>query len=282
MFKKVALYLSMIKFSHSIFALPFALTSTILASNGLPPLRETILIVLAMVSARSLAMGLNRLIDKDIDALNPRTSKRELPAGKIKVVEVVVFIIVSLILFILSAYMLNELCLKLAPVALIFIFLYSYTKRFTWLCHIVLGICISAAPVGAWIAIKGTFNWEILPLSISVVFWLAGFDILYALQDIDFDKRYGLYSIPNRFGISKSLWISRIFHLITFLMLVLTGIVFNLSVVYWIGMMVVFLLFVYEHSLVKKDDLSKLNLAFFNMNGYISVIVFLSTSLSLM
>ncbi|MCX8028295.1 MAG: putative 4-hydroxybenzoate polyprenyltransferase [Thermodesulfovibrionales bacterium] len=282
MFKKIALYLSMIKFSHSIFALPFALTSTILASNGLPPLRETILIILAMVSARSLAMGLNRLIDKDIDALNPRTSKRELPTGRIKVVEVVIFIMVSLILFIFSAYMLNELCLKLAPVALIFIFVYSYTKRFTWLCHIVLGICISAAPVGAWIAIKGTFNWEILPLSIAVVFWLAGFDILYALQDIDFDKRYGLYSIPNRFGISKSLWISRTFHLITFLMLVLTGIVFNLSTLYWIGMVVVLLLFVYEHSLVKKDDLSRLNLAFFNMNGYISIIVFLSTSLSLM
>lgn len=272
----------MIKFSHSIFALPFALTSTILASNGLPPIREALLIILAMVSARSLAMGLNRLIDKDIDALNPRTSMRELPSGKIKVVEVSLFIIISFILFMTSAYLLNDLCFKLAPIAVAFIFLYSYTKRFTWLCHIVLGLCISAAPIGAWIAIRGAFDMEILPLAIAVVFWLAGFDILYALQDIDFDRKYGLHSIPQRFGINKALLLSRIFHAVTFIMLIVTGVIFELTIMYWVGMILVLFLLIYEHCLVKVDDLSRLNIAFFNMNGYISIIVFVATGISLL
>lgn len=282
MIKKISLYLSMIKFSHSIFALPFALTSTMLASNGLPPLRELLLIIMAMVTARSLAMGLNRLIDKDIDANNPRTMMRELPSGRIKVFEVVLFITISLILFMVSAYLLNELCFKLAPIAVLFVFLYSYTKRFTWLCHIVLGICISAAPIGAWIAIRGTFDWEILPLAIAIVFWLAGFDILYALQDVEFDRKYGLHSIPQRFGINKALWISRAFHAVTFIMLAYTGLIFRLTLIYWLGLILVLVLLIYEHSLVKENDLSRLNIAFFNMNGYISIIVFVATGISLL
>src|SRR5574340_347892 len=183
-FEKIALYLKMIKFSHSIFALPFAFTGAILAAAGIPSLKQILWIVVAMVSARSGAMGLNRIIDRKIDAANPRTMSRELPSGKIKTSNAVLFAIISFGVLIFAAYMLNPLCLKLSPPAIAVLFIYSYTKRFTWLSHIVLGIAISAAPVGAWIAVRGTFTAEILPIAFAVVFWLAGFDIFYALQDI--------------------------------------------------------------------------------------------------
>lgn len=281
MINKIKLYLSMIKFSHSVFALPFAFTSAVLAAQGLPTVKQIFLIILAMVSARSAAMGLNRIIDKDIDALNPRTMDREIPRGKIKTIEAIFFVIISFVVFVLSAYGLNELCLLLSPIAIAFLILYSYTKRFTWFCHLVLGICISAAPLGAWIAIRGTFDIEIIPLVFAVIFWLAGFDILYALQDIDFDREKGLFSIPARFGIRRSIYLSRFFHLLTFSLLLLTGWIFELNIVFWIGLIVVAGLLIYEHSLVREDDLSKLNFAFFNMNGYISIVVFLSTSISL-
>ncbi len=279
MFKKLVLYLKLIRFSHSIFALPFALTAALIAANGIPALRQIFWIVVAMVGARSGAMGLNRIIDRKIDAANPRTAMREIPAGKIKVADAVVFTGISLILLVFAAYMLNPLCLKLSPVAIVVLFFYSYTKRFTWLSHFVLGLALSAAPLGAWIAIKGTFNWEILPMAFAVIFWLAGFDALYALQDLEFDKSSGLYSLPKKFGVKKTLMLSRAFHFISWGLLVFTGIVFYLGVFYWFGMAIVAVLFVYEHSLVKPDDLSRLDMAFFNMNGYISMTVFLFTAL---
>ncbi len=278
---KAVLYLKMIKLSHSVFALPFAFTGAILAASGIPSLKQVFWIAVAMVGARSGAMGLNRIIDRKIDAANPRTANREIPSGKINVRDAVIFTFISLALFVFAAYNLNPLCLKLSPIAIGVLVLYSYTKRFTWMAHFVLGIAISAAPIGAWIAIRGTFDLEIMPLSIAVVFWLAGFDVLYALQDMEFDKSHGLYSIPQRFGIKKSLILSRIFHFVTWSLLAVNGVIFNLNFVYWIGMFLVSGLLIYEHSLVKHNDLSKLDMAFFNMNGYISIAVFVFTMVAL-
>ncbi len=278
-FDKIATYLRMIRFSHSIFALPFAFTSALIAASGSPTMRQVVWIAVAMVGARSGAMGLNRIIDRKIDAANPRTSAREIPRGAISITEAGFFTAVSFAVLIFAAYMLNPLCLKLSPVAIAVLFLYSFTKRFTWLSHFVLGLSISAAPLGAWVAIRGTFDPEIIPLGFTVIFWLAGFDVLYALQDIDFDKRYGLYSIPQRFGTASALLLSRLFHLLSFSFLVYTGVVFGLGAFYWAGIAVVAFLFLYEHSLIKTNDLSRLDMAFFNMNGYISVAVFLFTAL---
>jgi 4-hydroxybenzoate polyprenyltransferase len=276
--EKIVLYLRMIKFPHSIFALPFAFTGAVIAAGGAPSLKKIIWITVAMVGARSGAMGLNRIIDRKVDQENPRTKNRELPRGMINLSEAVLFTAVSLAIFILAAYMLNPLCLKLSPVALAVLFIYSYTKRFTWITHFVLGLTLSAAPVGAWIAVRGTFDAEIIPMAIAVIFWLAGFDTLYALQDIEFDKSHGLYSIPQRFGIKNALLLARLFHLITFIMLITTGVIFKMGIFYWLGMMIVAGLFIYEHSLIKESDLSRLDMAFFNMNGYISITVFIFTS----
>jgi 4-hydroxybenzoate polyprenyltransferase len=275
--QKVTLYLRMIKFSHSIFALPFAFTSALIAAAGIPAPRQIFWIVVAMAGARSGAMGLNRIIDRKIDAANPRTAGRELPRGVIGVGETVIFVAVSFGFMTYAAYMLNPLCLMLSPVAIAVLFLYSFTKRFTWASHFVLGLAISASPLGAWIAVKGTFDAEIIPLTAAVIFWLAGFDVLYALQDLEFDRSYGLYSIPRRFGILKSLYLARTFHGLSYLLLVLNGLLFGLGGAYWAGMLVVAGLFVYEHSLIKENDLSRLDMAFFNMNGYISMTIFIFT-----
>ena len=274
---KITLYLRMIKFSHSIFALPFAFTSALIAASGIPTARQIFWIVVAMVGARSGAMGLNRIIDRKIDAANPRTAGRELPRGAIGSGETVLFVTVSFGLMVFAAYMLNPLCLMLSPVAIAVLFLYSFTKRFTWTSHFVLGLAISASPLGAWIAVKGTFDPAILPLAVAVVFWLAGFDVLYALQDLEFDSSYGLYSIPRRFGIRSSLYLARAFHTVSYLLLVLNGLLFGLGWLYWTGMIIIAGLFVYEHSLIKEDDLSRLDMAFLNMNGYISMTVFIFT-----
>lgn len=274
---KVSVYLRMIKFSHSVFALPFAFTSALLASSGIPELRKIVWIVVAMVGGRSGAMGMNRIIDRKIDKANPRTTGREIPRGAISVVEAVLLVIVSFVFFIYAAYMLNPLCLKLSPLAIGVLIIYSYTKRFTWMSHFVLGLSIAAAPLGAWLAVKGSFAVEIVPLTVAVIFWLAGFDVLYALQDIDFDTKHGLYSIPKSFGIGKAILFSRLFHITSFLLLVTNGMIFKLGGLYWTGMFLTAGLFLYEHSLVREDDLSKLDIAFFNMNGYISVTVFVFT-----
>lgn len=278
----LTLYLRMIKISHSVFALPFAFTGAILAASGIPSFKQIFWITVAMVGARSGAMGLNRIIDRKIDSENPRTSNREIPAGKIKVRDAIIFTAVSLFLLIFAAYNLNPLCLKLSPIAIGVLFLYSYTKRFTWASHFVLGIAISAAPLGAWIAVRGSFDLDILPLAFAVVFWLAGFDILYAIQDVEFDIKHGLHSIPQRFGLSKALLMSKFFHLVTWILLILTGIIFDLNIAYWLGIALIAGLLIYEHSLVKPNDLNKLNIAFFNMNGYISIAVFVSTLIALL
>lgn len=274
---RLVLYLKMIKFSHSIFALPFAFTGAIMAASGIPSPKKIFWITAAMVGARAGAMGLNRIIDRKIDAANPRTKNREIPAGKIDIKNVAAFTVISFLVLILAAYRLNPLCLKLSPAAIAVLFIYSFTKRFTWASHFVLGLSLSAAPLGAWLAVRGSFDINILPLSLAVVFWLAGFDTLYALQDIEFDKTHGLYSIPQRFGIKKALLLARFFHLITVLLLISTGFIFNLGLFYWIGMAIVSALFIYEHSLVKADNLRRLDMAFFNMNGYISMTVFVFT-----
>jgi len=279
MLARAAVYLRMIKFSHSVFALPFAFTSALLAAGGIPSWNKIFWITVAMVGGRSAAMGINRVIDRKVDALNPRTSRREIPAGTIKTAEAVVFILASALIFLYAAYRLNPLCLKLSPLALAVFVLYPYTKRFTWLSHIVLGIAIAGAPVGAWIALRGTLDMEILPLALSVVFWLAGFDVLYALQDLDFDKKSGLRSIPQRFGVRRALFLARTFHILTWILLLVTAVIFDLGIVFHIGLILVGMLLIYEHRLVKEDDLSRLNMAFFNMNGYISLTVLVFTLL---
>lgn len=278
-FKKIIDYLRLIKFSHSIFAIPFAFTGAVLAAGGIPALRQIFWITIAMIGARSGAMGLNRIIDREIDALNPRTKERELPKGIIKTWEAVIFTSISLMVFVISAYRLNPLCFKLSPLAIIVILIYPYTKRFTSLSHVILGLALSLAPLGAWIAIRGTIDLEIIPLSIAVLFWVAGFDIFYALQDIDFDRGFGLYSIPSRFGISKSIWIARLFHIIMIIMLLSLIPIHNLNGFYIIGVITATAILIYEHSIVKPSDLRRLNIAFFNMNGYLSITVFLFTLL---
>lgn len=279
---KATLYLRMIKIEHSIFALPFAFVGALLAQRGIPPMEKIFWISIAMVTARAAAFGFNRIIDRKIDALNPRTAQREIPTGKIKIWEALLFTLISLIVFVYSAWMLNPLCFKLSPIAIFILFIYSYTKRFTWGCHFVLGVALSLAPLGAWIAIKGSFSWEILPVVFAVVFWLAGFDTLYALWDVEFDRKFGIYSIPKVFGVERAIKFARFFHLVSWSFLVVTGFIFNLNIFYWIGMLVVACLFIKEHSLVKPDDLSKLNIAFFNMNGYISITVFVFTTISIL
>ena len=274
---RVVLYLRMIKIAHSVFALPFAFTGAILAASGLPSLWQVAWITVAMVGARSGAMGMNRIIDARIDARNPRTMNREIPAGKISTRDAAIFSVLSFAVFALAAYNLNRLCFILSPIAIVVMVVYSFTKRFTWFSHVVLGLALSGAPLGAWIAVRGGIDITIIPLAAAVVFWLAGFDILYALQDIEFDHAHGLHSMPKSFGIRRSLILSRIFHFLTWVFLVLTGHLFGLGMPYWIGMTVVGVLLLYEHSLVKADDLSRLDMAFFNMNGYISLTVFIFT-----
>jgi 4-hydroxybenzoate polyprenyltransferase len=268
----------MIKIEHSVFALPFAFAGAILAQGGIPDLEKILWITVAMVTARASAFGFNRIIDRKIDALNPRTANREIPTGKIKLWEAVLFTVISIAIFIYSAWMLNPLCFKLSPIAISVLFVYSYMKRFTWACHFVLGLALALAPLGAWIAVRGSFDWEIIPMVLTVVFWLAGFDTLYALWDVDFDKKYNIYSIPRIFGVKKAIYLARLFHFIAWSFLVLTGLFFKLNIFYWLGMVVVAYLFIHEHRLVKPHDLSKLDIAFFNMNGYISITVFLFTA----
>jgi 4-hydroxybenzoate polyprenyltransferase len=276
-FTKISLYLRMIKFSHSVFALPFAFTGALLAAQGIPSVDKLAWITVAMVAARSGAMGLNRIIDRNIDRLNPRTQRREIPSGEVGVGAAALFSLLSLALFVFAAARLNTLCLVLSPVAIGFFVLYSFTKRFTWLCHFILGLAIALGPLGAWIAVRGSIDPRILTLSAALVFWLAGFDVLYALQDLDFDRSSGLFSIPARFGIDRSLLLARVCHIVTLCLLLATGYLFGGGLWYWLGMLLVAGLFLYEHSLVTANDLSRLDMAFFNMNGYISVSVFIFT-----
>lgn len=280
--KRISLYFKMVKFSHSVFALPFAYTSALIADEGIPKAEKLFWITLAMLSARTTAMGANRVIDRKLDSLNPRTKDREIPAKKVSVSSAIILSLFSAVVLVFSAYMLNPLCFKLSPLALLVIVLYPYTKRFTWLSHFILGLALSAAPLGAWIAIRESLEIGSITLAISVLFWTAGFDTIYALQDIGFDRAYRLHSIPQRIGVRDSLWLSRFFHLISWNLLLLTGLIFGLGFFYWLGLIIIAGLFIYEHTLINAEDLSRINTAFFNMNGYISLTVFLFTLLNYM
>jgi 4-hydroxybenzoate polyprenyltransferase len=271
-FRNLRVTLEMIKWEHSVFALPFALCGAMLAASGLPSAHQLLWIVVAMVSARSAAMAFNRLADVSIDAANPRTRTRALPAGHLSPAFVATFVTVSCAIFILAASRLNRLTLWLSPVALAVLLLYSYTKRFTRWSHLVLGFALGIAPAAAWIAVRGSLDPRILLLTAAVTFWVAGFDILYACQDFDFDCDAGLHSIPRHVGVCRALWIARLFHLIMLVLLVALMPAFALGKLAWAGVVAVAMLLLYEHSLVKADDLSRLNAAFFTMNGVISVI----------
>jgi 4-hydroxybenzoate polyprenyltransferase len=275
---KIRTFGEMIKFSHTIFALPFALCGALLAAGGMPTPRQLFWVVLAMAGARTAAMGLNRLIDADIDARNPRTAGRAIPAGLIGKGMTLLFIVISLALLLLAAAQLNRLCLLLSPVAVFFLVLYSFCKRFTALAHVVLGICLAAAPIGAWVAIRGSVELPALILGGAVLFWVAGFDILYALQDLEFDRSAGLHSIPVRLGVTGSLWAARLFHLLMMALLATLFFTLKLGGFFLLGILVTSAMLLYEHWLLRGGDLLKLDAAFFNMNGYISVVILLCTA----
>jgi 4-hydroxybenzoate polyprenyltransferase len=266
--------LEMIKWEHSIFALPFALCGAMLAAGGFPTAHQLIWIVVAMVAARSAAMAFNRLADASLDAANPRTRTRALPAGQLTPVFVATFVIVSSVIFVVAAGQLNRLALWLSPLALVVLLLYSFTKRFTRWSHLVLGFALGIAPAAAWIAVRGSLDVRILLLTAAVTFWAAGFDVLYACQDFDFDRQTGLHSIPRHFGVVHALWVARAFHMIMLALLVGLLWSFGLGKLAVAGVALVAALLSYEHSLVSADDLSKLNAAFFTMNGVISVLFF--------
>ena len=267
--------LEMIKWEHSIFVLPFALCGAVLAAHGLPSTRALLWIIVAMVAARSAAMAFNRLADASIDAANPRTRTRALPAGQLSPSFVGLFVVVSCAIFVFAASQLNRTVLWLSPIALAIVLFYSYTKRFTRWSHLVLGLAMGIAPSAAWIAIRGSLDPRILLLTFAVMFWGAGFDVLYACQDYDFDCGAGLFSIPRFFGISRALWIARVFHLLMLAFLSVLIVAFGLGTLAIVGVVVVGLLLAYEHSLVSARDLSRLNAAFFTMNGVIAVVFFL-------
>lgn len=284
---KLKVILEMIKFEHSIFALPFAFIGAVLGKfvifHSWPSWMEIFWVTLAMVGARSAAMSLNRLIDRFIDGKNPRTATRAIPAGLISAAEVTLFIVVSFAVLFFAAYHLNMLAVKLLPLAVFVLILYSYTKRFTWLCHFVLGVAIGFGPLGGWIGTTGQVDMTAMILFLSVTLWTAGFDIIYACQDAEFDKKEGLYSVPSRFGIAKALYIARGCHVLTIVGLVSLYVMNPASLSYWflIGVIISAVLLVYEHSLVKPTDLSKLNVAFFNMNGILSCVMFAFTMVDL-
>ena len=267
-------YLSLIKFSHTIFAMPFALIGFFLAIRKEQFEWITLIyILLCMVFARSSAMAFNRYIDRDIDTKNPRTSKiREIPNGNIKAYNALIFVIICSLLFIISTYLINNICFYLSPIALIIILGYSFTKRFTSLCHIALGLGLSLSPIGSYLAVTGKFNIIPILFSIAVLFWVCGFDIIYSLQDEEFDKKQNLHSFPVLLGKRKSLIFSKFFHFIAILILLFIGHNFEFNSFYWIGCSIFSILILYQHSLVSEYDLSKINLAFFTTNGIASVI----------
>jgi 4-hydroxybenzoate polyprenyltransferase len=272
--KNLKTTLEMIKWEHSIFALPFALCGAMLAAGGIPAWHQLAWIVVAMVSARSAAMAFNRLADASIDAANPRTSVRALPAGHLTPAFVSIFVLISCGVFVVAASQLNRLTLWLSPVALAVVLLYSYSKRFTPWSHLFLGFALGIAPAAAWIAVRGSLDPRILLLTAAVTFWVAGFDVIYACQDYDFDRNHGLHSIPRHLGIKTALWVARFFHLVMLALLFGLVLTFGLGKLAIAGVIAVALLLGYEHSLVRFNDLSKLNAAFFTMNGVIAVVFF--------
>jgi len=276
--------LEMIKVEHTLFALPFAFLGMLLAAEGWPSWGTVLWIVVAMVAARSAAMGFNRLVDRKIDAANPRTASRALPAGLVTPRWVALFVLASAAGLVLAAWQLNRLAFYLSPLALGILFLYSYTKRFTWASHLVLGLALSGAPLGAWIAVRGDVAPTPLVLSLAVLLWTAGFDVLYALQDVEFDRRTGLFSIPARFGVVGSLWISGALHLGVLALLALLPRIYppGLGSWYWVGWAGCLALLAYQHWAVRPGDLSRLNAAFFTANGVLSLWLFATTAVDIL
>jgi 4-hydroxybenzoate polyprenyltransferase len=278
---KLRTTLEMIKFEHTLFALPFAFLGAVLAANGLPTISQMIWITVAMVGARSAAMTFNRIIDIDFDAANPRTANRELPSGKLSIGFAWAFLFVSIAVFLLASYMLNWLTFALSPVALLSVLGYSYAKRYTAFSHLLLGWALAISPTAAWIAVRGAIDSEVpLLLSLLVFMWTAGFDVMYACQDHEFDRRAGLRSIPARFGIKNSLWIARLFHLQAFIALLLLYLVTGLGWPALAGVILVGGLLIYQHTLVSAKNLSRMNAAFFTTNAFVSVILFISFSVA--
>ena len=271
---KIRLTLEMIKFEHSVFALPFALTGALLAVRGLPSWRQIFWIVVAMVGARSAAMTFNRIADLKLDALNPRTKSRPLPTGQLSLGFAVGFTVLACGVLVLAARQLNPLAFKLSPVAIALLFGYSYTKRFTWLSHVILGICLGLSPIAAWIALRGSISVSVLLLGAAVSLWTAGFDIIYACQDVEFDHALGLHSLPRRYGIPAALYVSAALHALTFVLLVAVAGMENLGWIALAGLVAVGVLLAYEHTIVKPHDLARVNAAFFTVNGYISLLFF--------
>jgi 4-hydroxybenzoate polyprenyltransferase len=274
---KLKTTLAMIKFEHTLFALPFAFLGAILAANGLPTLFQILWITIAMIGARSAAMTFNRIIDRKFDAENPRTANREIPSGKLSVNFAITFLIVSILLFEFASYELNWLTFTLSPIALLSVLGYSYAKRFTSFAHLILGWALAISPTAAWIGVRGTLDSEVpILLSLLVMMWTSGFDIMYACQDFEFDRKAGLSSIPAKYGIKNSLWIARLFHFQAFIVLVVLLLVTELGWLALAGVIAVGLLLIYQHTLVKANDLSKMNAAFFTTNAFVSVILFLT------
>jgi len=274
----VATFGRMIKFSHTVFALPFALAAAAIAARGHGiTVGRLAAIVVAMVGARTAAMGFNRIADRHIDARNPRTAGRELPTGKVSLSSAALLTAASALVFVGAAAWLGPLCLALSPVALALVLGYSYTKRFTWLCHLFLGLAIAAGPGGAWIAVRGDVAAPALWLMLAVATWIGGFDILYALADRDFDRSAGLHSIPARFGVRGALWASALLHVITVAAMVMLARAGGLGIIYLVGVALIAAILVWEHAIVRPGDLSRLDMAFFNLNGYVSVAFFLAT-----
>ena len=275
-------YLSLIKFSHTIFALPFALIGFFIAvpmENGSMDAlwssilgKKFLLVIICMVTARSAAMAFNRYLDRHFDAKNPRTAIREIPAGILSAENALLFVIVNCLMFITATYFINSICFYLSPVALFVILFYSFTKRFTAFCHIVLGVGLSLAPIGAFLAVTGYFNWLPILFSLTVIFWVSGFDIIYAMQDVDFDQSENLYSIPSTFGKATGLRISELLHLLSSICIIIAGLIGGFHWIYWIGVLIFIGMLIYQHQLVKPNDLSKVNIAFMTANGIASVV----------
>ncbi len=279
---KTKLLLDMIKFEHTIFALPFAYLGMVLGADGLPRFATFVWITCAMVGARTYAMALNRLFDLDIDKKNPRTSSWALSQGLVSVKETVVFAICALMLFSVSVYMLPSLCHRLWPVVLVPMTFYSLAKRFTWACHLLLGICLGLAPLGAWVATTNTLPPAgISTLGLAVLFWTTGFDIIYSCQDYNFDKREHLYSVPVRFGIQKALLITKACHVLAVFFLVLLGMSFSLGTIYYLGVLLIAVFLWYENRIVTPDDLSRVNVSFFTLNGFVSIFMFIFAFISI-
>jgi len=275
--ERLSNYAGLVRFSHTVFALPFALASVALAWPSHPlTLRVFLWILVAMVGARSGAMGFNRLADRHFDALNPRTQNWELPQGKVKVWEAILLTVAASLVFLIAAFQLNIVCFVLSPLALAIVFFYSLTKRFTWASHLFLGLALSLAPMGAWLAVSGSpidLTELVIPffLGLGVLFWLAGFDVIYSLQDHEFDRHQGLHSIPVRFGVARALKLSTFFHLCTVFFLGLVGLTARMGLVYWLGFAAITVILFWEHRIVKPNDLSRIGRAFFEFNAYVSI-----------